>query len=72
MIDRKRGYYDEAAETMPAAKRARRSGRCSAPRCSTPTSTRRRPPEDDEAGVRPGTVKEPDDLRRIPLTRRRT
>jgi phenylacetate-CoA ligase len=71
MIDRKRGYYDEALETMPAAKRAR--AQCEMLRETVlhayehAPATRRKM---DDAGVRPGDVKEPADLRKIPLTRK--
>ena len=71
MIDRTRGYYDEAQETMPAA------GRAAAHRellretvrhaYENAPATRRKM---DEAGVRPADVKELTDLRKIPLTRK--
>ena len=71
MIDRTRGYYDEAQETMPAARRAAthldllretvRHAYENAP------ATRRKM---DEAGVRPSDVKELADLRKIPFTRK--
>src|SRR5512134_337981 len=71
MIDRTRGYFDEARETMPAARRAEvhrellretiRHAYEHAP------ATRRKM---DGAGVRPQDVKELADLRRIPLTRK--
>ncbi len=71
MIDRKRGFYDEGQETMPAAERARAQREML---CETvlhayahAPATRRKM---DEAGVRPGDVKELADLRRIPLTRK--
>jgi len=71
MIDRKRGYYDEALETMPAAKRAlaqREMLRETVLHAYEHAPATRR--KMDEAGVRPGDVKEPADLRRIPLTRK--
>jgi len=71
MIDRTRGYYDEAQETMPAARRAEthrellretvRHAYEHAP------ATRRKM---DEAGVRPADIKELIDLPKIPLTRK--
>jgi phenylacetate-CoA ligase len=71
MIDRTRGFYDEAAETMPAAKRAqaqREMLRATVLHAYGHAPATRR--KMDEAGVRPGDVKEPADLRRIPLTRK--
>ena len=71
MTDRKRGYYDEAAETMPAAKRAQAQREMVRETVlhayEHAPATRRKM---DDAGVRPGDVKEPADLRRIPLTRK--
>ena len=71
MIDRTRGYYDEAAETMPAAERARAQREMLRETVlhayGHAPATRRKM---DEAGVRPGDVKELSDLRRIPLTRK--
>ncbi len=71
MIDRTRGFYDEAAETMPAAKRARAQRemlRATVLHAYEHAPATRR--KMDEAGVRPGDVKEPADLRKIPLTRK--
>jgi len=71
MIDRKKGFYDEAAETMPAAKRAqaqREMLRATVLHAYEHAPATRR--KMDDAGVRPGDVKEPADLRRIPLTRK--
>ena len=71
MIDRKRGYYDEALETMPAAKRAqtqREMVRATVLHAYEHAPATRR--KMDDAGVRPGDVKEPADLRKIPLTRK--
>ena len=71
MIDRKRGYYDEALETMPAAKRAQAQREMLRETVlhayGHAPATRRKM---DDAGVRPGDVKEPADLRKIPLTRK--
>ncbi|MBI5905540.1 MAG: AMP-binding protein [Deltaproteobacteria bacterium] len=71
MIDRKRGFFDEARETMAPGKRAElhrellretvRHAYEHAP------ATRKKM---DEAGVRPGDVKELSDLRKIPFTRK--
>ncbi|HEY5190958.1 MAG TPA: hypothetical protein VII77_03155, partial [Candidatus Deferrimicrobium sp.] len=67
MIDRTRGYYDEALETMPAAKRAQAQREMLRETVlhayEHAPATRRKM---DDAGVRPGDVKEPADLRRIP------
>ena len=71
MIDRTRGYYDEALETMPAAKRAqvqREMLRATVLHAYEHAPATRR--KMDDAGVRPGDVKEPADLRRIPVTRK--
>jgi phenylacetate-CoA ligase len=71
MIDRKRGFYDEALETMPAAKRAqaqREMLRATVLHAYEHAPAARR--KMDDAGVRPGDVREPADLRRIPLTRK--
>jgi phenylacetate-CoA ligase len=71
MIDRKRGFYDEALETMPAAKRAqaqREMLRATVPHAYEHAPATRR--KMDDAGVRPGDVREPADLRKIPLTRK--
>jgi phenylacetate-CoA ligase len=71
MIDRKRGFYDEALETMPAAKRAqaqREMLRATVLHAYEHAPATRR--KMDDAGVRPGEVREPADLRRIPLTRK--
>lgn len=71
MIDRKRGFYDEARETMPAAKRTeaqREMLRETVRHAYEHASATRR--KMDDAGVRPGDVKELADLRRIPLTRK--
>ena len=71
MIDRKRGYYDEALETMPAAKRAqaqREMLRETVLHAYEHAPATRRTM--DDAGVRPGDVREPADLRKIPLTRK--
>jgi phenylacetate-CoA ligase len=71
MIDRKRGYYDEALETMPAAKRAQSQRKMLQATVlhayGHAPATRRKM---DDAGVRPGDVREPADLRKIPLTRK--
>jgi phenylacetate-CoA ligase len=71
MLDRKRGFYDEATETMPAAERAGRQREMLRETVlhayEHAPATRRKM---DEAGVRPGEVKELADLRRIPLTRK--
>jgi phenylacetate-CoA ligase len=71
MIDRKRGYYDEALETMPAAKRAQAQREMLRETVlhayEHAPATRKKM---DEAGVRPGEVKDLADLRRIPLTRK--
>src|SRR5512134_3047556 len=71
MIDRTRGYFDEAQETMPAARRAElhrellletvRHAYGHAP------ATRRKL---DAAGIRPQDVRELADLRNIPLTKK--
>jgi phenylacetate-CoA ligase len=71
MIDRKRGYYDEALETMPAAKRVqaqREMLRATVLHAYEHAPATRR--KMDDAGVRPGDVREPADLRKIPLTRK--
>ncbi len=71
MIDRKRGYFDEALETMPAAKRAlaqREMLRATVLHAYEHAPATRR--KMDDAGVRPGDVKEHADLRKIPLTRK--
>ena len=71
MIDRKKGYYDEAGETMPPAKRAeaqRKMLRETVRHAYDHAPATRR--KMDDAGVRPGDVKELADLRRIPLTRK--
>src|SRR4030042_4232104 len=71
MIDRKRGYYDEAEETVPAAKRAqsqREMLRATVLHAYEQAPATRR--KMDDAGVRPGDVRETADLRRIPLTRK--
>src|SRR3990170_4276517 len=71
MIDRKRGYYDEALETMPAAKRAQAQRKMLRETVrhayEHAPATRRKM---DAAGVRPGDVRELADLRRIPVTRK--
>ncbi len=71
MIDRKKGFYDEAMETMTPAARAeaQRSMLRETVRHAyehAPAARRKM----DEAGVRPGDVKELADLRKIPLTRK--
>jgi len=71
MIDRTRGFYDEALETMPAAKRAqaqREMLRATVLHAYEHAPATRK--KMDDAGVRPGDVKEPSDLRRIPVTRK--
>jgi len=71
MIDRTKGFYDEAAETMPAAKRAqvqREMLRATVLHAYEHAPATRR--KMDEACVRPGDVREPADLRKIPLTRK--
>ena len=71
MTDRKKEYYDEAAETMPAAQRAREQREMLRETVlyayENAPATRRKM---DDAGVRPGDVKDLADLRRIPLTRK--
>ncbi len=71
MIDRKSGYYDEAAETMFPAKRerAQREMLRATVRHAYDNAPAARKKMDD-AGVRPGDVKEPADLRKIPVTRK--
>lgn len=71
MIDRTRGFYDEAAETMPPAKRALAQGEMLRETVRyayehAPSARRKM----DEAGVRPGDVSSPADIRKIPLTRK--
>jgi len=71
MNDRKRGYFDEARETMPAAERARATRDMVRETVlfayeHAPAARRKM----DEAGVRPENVKVPADLRKIPLTRK--
>jgi phenylacetate-CoA ligase len=71
MIDRKKGFYDEARETMAPGKRAElhkemlretvRHAYGHAP------ATRKKM---DDAGVHPGDIRELADLRKIPLTRK--
>ena len=71
MIDRKRGFFDEAQERMPAAEREgfRRRIVCDAVRHAyeNAPATRRKM---DEAGVRPADVHDVADLAKIPLTRK--
>lgn len=71
MIDRKRGFYDEAQETMPPGEREafRRSILCDAVKHAyeNAPATRRKM---DEAGIRPSEVHDIQDLARIPVTRK--
>lgn len=71
MIDRKRGFFDEAQEKMTAEEREgfRRRILCDAVRHAyeNAPATRRKM---DEAGVRPADVHEVADLAKIPLTRK--
>jgi len=71
MIDRRRGYFDEEQETMSAAQRAERHRQMLR---ETVRHAYERAPATrkkmDEAGLRPEDVRELDDLRRIPLTRK--
>ncbi len=71
MIDRKRGFYDEAQETMPPEEREafRRAILCDAVKHAyeNAPATRRKM---DEAGVRPSDVHDITDLTRIPVTRK--
>jgi phenylacetate-CoA ligase len=71
MIDRKRGFFDEAQERMTAADREgfRRRILCDAVRHAyeNAPATRRKM---DEAGVRPADVHDVADLAKIPLTRK--
>jgi phenylacetate-CoA ligase len=71
MIDRKRGFYDEAAETMPGAERAKAQREMLRETVlhayEHAPATRKKM---DDAGVRPGDVKEVADLRKIPVTRK--
>jgi len=71
MIDRKRGFFDEAQERMTAAEREgfRRRILCDAVRHAyeNAPATRRKM---DEAGVRPADVHDVADLAKIPLTRK--
>jgi len=71
MTERKKEYYDEAAETMPAEERVRARREMLRETVlyayGHAPATRRKM---DDAGIRPGDVKEPADLRRIPLTRK--
>jgi len=71
MIDRTKGYFDEAQETMPATRRGethrellRETVRYAYEHAP---ATRRKM---DEAGVRPAEIRELADLRKIPLTRK--
>jgi len=71
MIDRKRGFYDEAAETMPPEEREgfRRKILGDAVRhayANAPAARRKM----DEAGVRPADVRDVADLAKIPFTRK--
>jgi phenylacetate-CoA ligase len=71
MIDRKRGFFDEAQERMTAEEREgfRRRILCEAVRHAyeNAPATRRKM---DEAGVRPADVHDVADLAKIPLTRK--
>jgi phenylacetate-CoA ligase len=71
MIDRKRGFYDEARETMPAAERAKAQREMLRETVlhayEHAPATRKKM---DDAGIRPGDLKELADLRKIPLTRK--
>jgi len=71
MIDRKRGFFDEAQERMTAEEREgfRRRILCDAVRHAygNAPATRRKM---DEAGVRPADVHDVADLAKIPLTRK--
>ncbi len=71
MIDRRKGYYDEERETMPPMQRAELHREMLLDTVKhayehAPAIRRKM----DEAGVRPGDVKELADLHRIPLTRK--
>ncbi len=71
MIDRKRGFYDEAQETMPPGEREafRRAILRNAVKHAyeNAPATRRKM---DEAGVKPSEVHDITDLARIPVTRK--
>ncbi len=71
MIDRKRGFYDEAQETMPPAERAKSQREMLRDTVlhayEHAPATRKKM---DDAGVRPGDVREVADLRKIPVTRK--
>jgi phenylacetate-CoA ligase len=71
MIDRKRGFYDETRETMPAAERAKAQREMLRETVlhayEHAPATRKKM---DDAGIRPGDLKELADLRKIPLTRK--
>jgi len=71
MSDRPRAYFDEELETMPAALRAERHREMLRDTVrhayEHAPATRKKM---DGAGVRPEDIREPDDLRRIPLTRK--
>lgn len=71
MIDRKRGFFDEAQERMTAEEREefRRRILCNAVRYAyeNAPATRRKM---EEAGVRPADVNDVADLAKIPLTRK--
>ncbi len=71
MIDRKRGYYDEAQETMPAAKRAQAQREMLRDDGAPRLRARAGDPAEDGRGGRPPRGREGvADLRRIPLTRK--
>jgi phenylacetate-CoA ligase len=71
MIDRKRGFYDEAQETMPSEEREafQRKILCDSVRHAyeNAPATRRKM---DSGGVKPADVRGVADLARIPLTRK--
>ncbi len=71
MIDRKRGFYDEAQETMPAQEREmfRRKILLDAVKHAYGNAPAARK-KMDEAGVRPADVRDVADLAKIPLTRK--
>ena len=71
MIDRKRGFFDEARETMRPGERAlfrKEIVRQAVRHAYENASAARR--KMDEAGVRPGDIRDVADLEKIPLTRK--
>ena len=71
MIDRTRGYYDQAQETMPPSARAAFQSRIvrEAVKFAYENAPAARKKLDD-AGIAPGAVREVADLKGIPLTRK--